>query len=87
MTFTTCEITNQLCGGRMLNIKNTTERGKKLKNTTIVTYHNFMNQIIFKGFQKRDYDFFMVLCSQLRDQKTNKIILTFREIKGLYKNS
>lgn len=67
----------------MLNIKNTAERGKKLKNTTIVTYHNFMNQIIFKGFQKRDYDFFMVLCSQLRDQKTNKIILTFREIKEL----
>ncbi len=54
-----------------------------MKNTKIVTYHNFMNQITFKNFQKRDYDFFMALCSQLRDQDTNKIILTFREIKEL----
>lgn len=54
-----------------------------MKNTKIVTYHNLMNQIIFKNFQKRDYDFFMALCSQLRDQDTNKIILTFREIKEL----
>lgn len=54
-----------------------------MKNTKIVTYHNLINQITFKNFQKRDYDFFMALCSQLRDQDTKKIILTFKEIKEL----
>ena len=33
----------------------------------IVKYDNLMNELSFKGFEQRDFDLFMALCSRLKE--------------------
>ena len=49
----------------------------------IVRYSNHMNEIKFKNFKEKDYDFLMSLCSRLKDQGANTIVLSFSEIKAI----
>lgn len=53
--------------------------GKK----NIVKYHNDMNEITFQRFGQVDFDFFMVLCSKMRDSKDNEIVIPFSKFKEL----
>ena len=49
----------------------------------IVKYHNDMNEITFQKFGQVDFDFFMVLCSKLRDSRGNKVVIPFSRFKEL----
>ncbi len=49
----------------------------------IVKYDNFMNSLKFAGFTTLDLNFFMVLCSRMRDKGTQEIIFTFEELKEI----
>lgn len=46
-------------------------------------YDNHINQIHFKGFNKKDMDLFMVICKGLMDKNTLQITIPYREIKRL----
>lgn len=49
----------------------------------IVKYHNDMNEITFQNFGQVDFDFFMVLCSKLRDSGENTVVIPFSRFKEL----
>ena len=49
----------------------------------IVKYHNDMNEITFQKFGQVDFDFFMVLCSQLRDSGSSEVVISFSDFKKL----
>ena len=51
----------------------------------IVKYHNALNEITFQRFGQIDFDFFMALCSRLRDSEENEIVIGFDEFKKLTK--
>lgn len=53
------------------------------KKNDLVKYNNIMNQIAFTKFTTTDYNFLMMLCSKLRNQETNKMVFSFKEIKEL----
>ena len=53
------------------------------KKNDLVKYSNIMNQIAFTKFTTTDYNFLMMLCSKLRNQETNKMVFSFKEIKEL----
>lgn len=46
-------------------------------------YDNHINQIHFKGFNKKDMDLFMVVCKGLMDKNTLQITIPYKEIKRL----
>ncbi len=52
-------------------------------NKNIVKYHNDMNEITFQKFGQVDFDFFMVLCSKLRDSGNNEVSIPFVKFKEL----
>lgn len=47
----------------------------------IVKYGNYMNNLKFSGFTSVDYNFLMVLCSKLRGQKTEEVVVSFDELR------
>ena len=49
----------------------------------IVKYDNRMNVLNFKGFGKVDMNLLMALCSRMKGKMTEKIVMTFDEIKHL----
>lgn len=49
----------------------------------IVKYHNDLNEITFQRFGQVDFDFFMVLCSKLRDSGENEVVIPFSKFKEL----
>ena len=49
----------------------------------IVRYHNDMNEITFQRFGQVDFDFFMVLCSKLRDSGDSEVVIPFSRFKEL----
>ena len=49
----------------------------------IVKYENSLNRLNFKGFSQTNMNMFMALCSQMKDQKDRKIVLSFDKIKEL----
>lgn len=49
----------------------------------IIKYHNDMNEITFQQFGQVDFDFFMVLCSKLRDSGDNEVVIPFSKFKEL----
>lgn len=49
----------------------------------IVKYSNFVNALKFRDFTSVDYDFLMMLCSKLRNRKTETVTLNFNEIRSL----
>ena len=49
----------------------------------IVKYSNFVNALKFKEFTAVDYDFLMMLCAKMKNQRTDKVTFTFSEIKEL----
>ena len=51
----------------------------------IVKYHNDLNEITFQRFGQIDFDFFMALCSKLKDSGGNEIVISFKEFKKLTK--
>lgn len=51
----------------------------------IVKYHNDLNEITFQRFSQVDFDFFMVLCSKLKDSGENEVVISFDEFKRLSK--
>lgn len=53
------------------------------ENKKIVKYHNDLNEITFQKFGQVDFDFFMVLCSTLRDSGDNKAVIPFDKFKEL----
>ena len=54
-------------------------------NKYIVKYNNAMNEIPFSGFYPAELNLLMVLCSKLKEQGTDEILLTFSEIRSLSK--
>ena len=52
-------------------------------NKNIVKYHNDLNELTFQRFNQVDFDFFMVLCSKLRDSGDSEISITFNDFKRL----
>lgn len=55
----------------------------KNEGKNIVKYHNDMNEITFQKFGQVDFDFFMVLCSKLRDSGESSIVIPFSRFKEL----
>lgn len=55
----------------------------------IVKYDNYMNSLKFSSFTTVDLNFFMTLCSRMREKGTRKICLSFEELRELtnYKKS
>lgn len=53
------------------------------ETTSIVKYHNDLNELTFQRFGQVDFDFFMVLCSKLRDSGDSKVIISFDEFKKM----
>lgn len=49
----------------------------------VVKYHNRMNNLSFSKFTKIELDIFFSICTRLKNQDINKVILTFDEIKKL----
>lgn len=49
----------------------------------IVKYANWTNTLKFKDFTPQDYDFFMMLCSKMKDKGTRTLTFSFEEIKKL----
>ena len=46
------------------------------QHKNIVKYHNDLNEITFQKFNQVDFDFFMVLCSKLRDSQNNEVTIS-----------
>ena len=53
------------------------------KQEPIVKYHNDLNEIMFQRFGQVDFDFFMGICSRLRDSEEDESIIKFDEFKKL----
>ena len=52
----------------------------------IVKYHNDLsNQIIIKTLNANELNFFMAICSKMRDKETEEIVFTFKNLKELVK--
>lgn len=49
----------------------------------IVKYNNALNHLQFTNFNPMDYNIFMCLCHRLRNRGTDKVTLTFKEMKKL----
>lgn len=49
----------------------------------IVKYANWTNALKFKDFTPQDYDFFMMLCSKMKDKGTRTLTFSFEEVKRL----
>lgn len=49
----------------------------------VVKYHNDLNEITFQKFGQVDFDFFMVLCSALRNSGDNEVMIPFSRFKEL----
>jgi len=56
---------------------------REKENTNIVKYHNDLNELTFQRFGQVDFDFFMVLCSKLKDSGSNRLVISFDEFKKL----
>ena len=54
-----------------------------IDHKNIVKYHNDMNEITFQRFNQVDFDFFMALCSKLRDSKDSEVVISFKDFKKL----
>lgn len=54
-----------------------------MNNYELVKYHNDLNRLSFDGCSAADKDIFMAICTQVRDQGTNEVVLSFSEIKDL----
>lgn len=46
----------------------------------IVKYHNYLNSLNFKGFTAADYNFFMYLCSTMKEKGTEEMSFSMNEI-------
>lgn len=49
----------------------------------IVKYDNYMNGLKFSGFSTVDFNFFMALCSRMRDKDINELMFTFEELRNI----
>ncbi len=49
----------------------------------VVKYENYMNSLRFKGFTAIDFNFLMMLCSKMRDKRTNILEFTFTDLKRI----
>lgn len=49
----------------------------------IVKYDNYMNSLTFTNFTQVDMNFFITLCSYMKDQGTNKMSFTFNELRNI----
>lgn len=49
----------------------------------IVKYDNYMNSLRFANFTHVDMDFFIALCSYMKNQDTNRINLSFHELRDM----
>lgn len=47
----------------------------------VVRYNNYMNSLLFKDFTATDFDFFMYLCSAMKDKGTEEMSFSAAEIK------
>lgn len=49
----------------------------------VVKYHNDLNKLTFQRFGQIDFDFFMVLCSEINHSDNSMVSISFREFKKL----
>ena len=49
----------------------------------LVKYHNDFNSISLKGFKEKELDLLFSICYKFKDQASNKLTLTFSELKSL----
>lgn len=49
----------------------------------VVKYSNFVNALKFKDFTAVDYDFLMMLCAKMKNQKTHKMTFSLDEIREI----
>lgn len=49
----------------------------------VVKYDNLMNELSFKGFEQRDFDFLMALCSRMRDLGEEEQTFTYNYLMEL----
>ena len=47
----------------------------------IVKYDNYMNSLKFTGFTATDFNFFILLCSKMRDKDTTEITIPFEKLR------
>ena len=47
----------------------------------VVKYHNYLNSLQFKDFTAADYNFFMYLCSVMKDKGTEEMSFSAAELK------
>ena len=55
----------------------------KMEKNELVKYQNDMNKLSFKNFNNMDMNIFMALCTQVKEQGTKEIKLSFSQIKEL----
>lgn len=49
----------------------------------IVKYKNDMNKLSFKGFTKNDMNLFMAVCSKVKEQENNEVVLDFDYLRSI----
>lgn len=49
----------------------------------LVKYHNDMNSVSFSGFKEKELDLFFSLCYKAKNQGTDKITISFEDLKNL----
>ena len=49
----------------------------------VIKYDNFMNRLRFSNFTQVDLNFLMSLCSQMKEQNTNRMSFSFRELREM----
>ncbi|MGC7704391.1 RepB family plasmid replication initiator protein, partial [Staphylococcus epidermidis] len=53
-----------------------------MSNETVI-YHNEMNLVPLRKFTSVEIDLFFAMCNKLKEQDTNKLYLSFEELKYL----
>lgn len=49
----------------------------------VVKYNNYLNSLIFSNFTQVDMNFFITLCSYMKDKGTDKITFSFNELREI----
>ncbi len=51
----------------------------------LVKYHNDLSDLSLKNFNSNELDLFMTICHEVKERRTNKVVLPFSKIKSLSK--
>ncbi len=49
----------------------------------LVKYHNDLSDLSLKNFNSNELDLFMTICHEVKERRTNKVVLPFSKIKSL----